>query len=89
MRHLFATIGIITMLGMFLLFYITFSIAFYSPAKAVRIDINSYVEAQVEFILLSLFMPLNIVSSIVAVKKLNGSERKPEEHGIDSPRLNY
>ncbi|MBI3190323.1 hypothetical protein HYZ41_01320 [archaeon] len=75
MKHPIAMIGIFSMLGMFLLFYVTFSVAFYSPAKAVIIDINSYGEAEIEFILLSVLMPLNILSAIVVAKKLGGSEK--------------
>ena len=65
-----AVLGILSMFAVFLVLYITFMTAYWSPAKAVRIDINSYGEADVELILLTALLPINLVATYMATRRI-------------------
>ena len=64
------------MLALSLVTYITFFTAYSSPAKAARVNINNYGEADIEMLMLSILLPLNIFSTVMISRKL--SERKEE-----------
>ena len=70
MKDTLVLIGLATMLGMTIVTFFTFAVAYASPVKAVRVHVNSYGEADLEFVMLSALLPLNIISTIFAIKKL-------------------
>jgi hypothetical protein len=66
--------GIFSMLSMFLLFYLVFTVAYYSPAKKLVIDINSYGEADAEMIMLTALLPLNLIATVIAAGRIAKGE---------------
>ena len=78
MKNTLILIGLATMLGLTIVMFITFAAAYTSPAKAVRVHVNSYGEADIEMILLSLLLPINILSTFFAARLLaeNGQESR-------------
>ena len=76
MKNTAVIFGIFSMLSMFLLFYLVFVVAYYSPAKTLIIDINSYGEADVEMILLTALIPFNMLAAFVAARNIVKDDRK-------------
>gem|GEM_PF-4531522 len=68
-------LGIATMLAMALVTYVTFFTAYTSPTKSARVHINNYGEAEIEMIMLSVLLPLNIISTLVIGKRLSEKSR--------------
>jgi len=59
------------MFSLSLLIHIAFFTAYSSQAKAVRILINNYGEADIEFIMLLILLPLNTFTTVSLIKKLD------------------
>ncbi|MCX6816106.1 MAG: hypothetical protein NT120_04625 [Candidatus Aenigmarchaeota archaeon] len=79
MKNGLIVMGIATMLALSLVTFFTFFSAYTSPVKAVRVYVNNYNEANIEMILLSVLLPLNIFSAFVVTKKLAEPEKKIEK----------
>lgn len=80
MKNLFAVLGVATMLALSLTMFMIFTIAYMSPAKAARVQINNYGEADAEMIFLSALLPLNIISTFVVAKKFTERENSAESN---------
>ncbi len=70
MKNSAAVLAVFSMLAIFMLFYAIFLLAYYSPEKAVSVDINSYGEADAEAVLLTALIPLNFFATYVISKRL-------------------
>jgi len=69
--------GMSTMLALALVTYITFFTAYFSPTKSAHVQVNNYGEANIEMIILSVLLPLNLISMIIVNKRL--ADRSNEE----------
>ena len=87
MKEIFAVIGVATMLALSIVLFITFVTAYMSPAKAVRVHINNYGEADAEMIFLSALLPLNIISTFIVAKKF--TEKKESIPKTNEEFRNY
>jgi len=76
MKNSLIIMGVATMLGLSLITFMTFAAAYASPAKAVRVHVNNYGEADIEMILLSVLLPLNIFSTYFVTKRLAEQEKR-------------
>ncbi len=76
MKNTLAVIGVATMLALSITMFLIFVVAYMSPAKAARIQINNYGEADAEMIFLSAILPLNIISTFIVARKF--TEQKEE-----------
>jgi hypothetical protein len=79
MKNTIALIGLSTMLGLTILMFVIFTSAYISPAKAVRINVNNYGEAHLEFILLALLLPLQLFTTAFLTRYLGRDVRKEVE----------
>ena len=59
--------GIAGMLGLSIIFTITFFIAYYAPGQALTITVNEYGEAGIEFVLFAVLVPINIGTAVYAL----------------------
>ncbi len=82
MKNMLAIMGVATMLALSITMFLIFTVAYLSPAKAVRVQINNYGEADSEMIFLSAILPLNIISTFVVVNRLAG--KKEEDRIVDN-----
>lgn len=76
MKNMLAIMGVATMLALSITMFLIFTVAYLSPAKTVRVQINNYGEADSEMIFLSAILPLNILSTFIVARKF--TERKEE-----------
>jgi hypothetical protein len=77
MKNTIALIGLSTMLGLTVLMFVIFTAAYMSPAKAVRINVDNYGEAQFEFVLLLALLPLQLFTTAFLTRYL-GKTKYPE-----------
>ncbi len=82
MKNMLAIMGVATMLALSITMFLIFTVAYLSPAKTVRVQINNYGEADSEMIFLSAILPLNILSTFVIVNRLAG--KKEENRTIET-----
>ena len=73
--------GISTMMALSLVTYIIFFSAYFSPTKSAHVQVNNYGEANIELIILSILLPVNLISAIIMGKRLNA--RSNEEMTTD------
>jgi hypothetical protein len=76
MSKFLITIGLMAMLAFSLVLFIAVSSAYFSPTKSVNIRINSVGEADIEMILLSLLLPVSILSSFFVMKRISDKEKE-------------
>jgi hypothetical protein len=63
-------IGIWWSVGLSVLFYWVFLMAYFNPTKKVIMDINAIGEAHVEMVLLLIVMPIIVASAVYAHKRI-------------------
>jgi uncharacterized membrane protein len=76
MSKLLITIGLMAMVAFSLVLFMVFAQAYFSPAKAVIVKVNSFGEAEAEMFMLSLLVPLSIVSSAFVLRRMDHQERE-------------
>ena len=76
MSKLLVTIGLMAMLAFSLVLFITIAAAYASPTKAVNVRINSMGEAHVEMVLVTILLPVGILSAIFAIKRFEQIEKE-------------
>lgn len=77
MKYIIAT-GLASMLALSTIFTITFFIAYYTPDKTLTITVNEFGEADLEFIVFAICLPLNYVTVVYCLytfKRLETTHR--------------
>ncbi len=70
------TIGLMSMLAFSLVLFIVFASAYFSPSKAINVEVNTMGEADVEMALISLLLPISIIASIFTIRRLDQQEKE-------------
>ena len=69
MKAMVVLMGGLFSLGMTMLMYVTFLMAFFNPSKSIRITVDALNEGVYEFVLIPLFIMFSLVSFYYSVVK--------------------
>lgn len=70
MNKIFVGITLGTLVGVTICLYVTFMVAYFHPTKSVTIYIDKFGEANIEFIMLNILVPISLVYSIIMAKRV-------------------
>ena len=78
MNKIIFCIGIAGMLGLSTIFTITFFIAYFQPSQSLTITVNDFGEANIEFLVFMLLLPINFYVAIhlIRLKRMEMGHRR-------------